>query len=134
MVKELLPIVLSCATWGPLLARHKVLFQCDNSSVVAALQKGSAHNSMVMHLLRCLWFFVAHYDIVLLPEHIAGANNCTTDHLSRRKMHNFFSINPQTSPIPTPVSPSLQQLLAPPGPDWTATTFKQLFLSIIKEA
>ena len=39
MSKELLPIVLSCAVKGPLLARHKVLFQCDNSGVVAALQK-----------------------------------------------------------------------------------------------
>ena len=45
MAKELLPIVLSCAVWGPTLARHKVLFQCDNSSVVAALQKGSAKDA-----------------------------------------------------------------------------------------
>ena len=60
MSKELLPIVLSCAVKGPLLSRHKVSFQCDNSSVVAALQKDSARDSTVMHLLHCLWFFVAH--------------------------------------------------------------------------
>lgn len=134
MSKELLPIVLSCAVWGPLLARHKVLFQCDNSSVIAALHKGSAKDTTVMHLLRCLWFFVAHYNIVLMSEHIAGVNNCTADHLSRHHMHNFFSINPQASLIPTPVSPLLLQLLTPSGPDWTSPTFKQLFHSIINEA
>ena len=40
MAKELLPIILSTAIWGPLLAGHKVLYQCDNSSVVAAICKG----------------------------------------------------------------------------------------------
>ena len=134
MAKELLLIVLSCAVWGPTLARHKVLFQCDNSRVVAALQKGSAKDNTVMHLLRCLWFFVAHYNIVLMPEHIAGVDNCTADHLSRNNMYNFFSINPQASHIPTPVGPLLQQLLQTPGPDWTTPSFRQLFLSIIKEA
>ena len=100
---------------SPTLAQHKVLFQCDNSSVVAALQKGSAKDKTVMHLLSCLWFFVAHYDIVLMPEHIAGVDNCTADHLSRNNMYNFFSINPQVSPIPTPVGPLLQQLLDQTG-------------------
>ena len=66
MSKELLPIVLSCAVKGPLLARHKVPFQCDNSSVVAALQKDSARVSTVMHLLRCLCFFMAHSAITTL--------------------------------------------------------------------
>ena len=72
MAKELLPIVLSCAIWGPVLARQRVLFQCNNSSVVAALQKGSAKDSIVMHLLCCLWFFVAHYDIVLTSNILQG--------------------------------------------------------------
>ena len=62
MSKELLPIILSCVVKGPLLARHKVPFQCDNSGVVAALQNDSARDNTIMHLLRCLWFFVAHYQ------------------------------------------------------------------------
>jgi len=39
MVMELVPIVLSCAIWGRKLAGNKVLFECDNSSVVAAVNK-----------------------------------------------------------------------------------------------
>ena len=61
MAKELLPIVISTAIWGPSLSGHKVLYQCDNSSVVAAIRKGSARDTIVMHLLRSLWFFTAHY-------------------------------------------------------------------------
>ena len=77
-----------------------------------------------MHLLHCLRFFVAHYDIVLTSEHIAGIDNCTADHLYRNNMHTFFSINLQVSPVPTPVSPLLQQLITILGPDWTSVTFK----------
>ena len=41
MAKELVPIVISRAVWGPIISRKTVLFQCDNSAVVAAVQKGS---------------------------------------------------------------------------------------------
>ena len=37
MVKESLPIVLSAAVWGLQLGRQRVMFQCDNSSVVTSL-------------------------------------------------------------------------------------------------
>lgn len=36
MIKELVPVVLS---WGPQLARNRVLFQCNNTRVVAAIKK-----------------------------------------------------------------------------------------------
>ena len=48
----------SCAVWGSKLAKHSVCVQCDNFSVGAAIKKGAARDSIVMHLLRCLWFFV----------------------------------------------------------------------------
>ena len=57
MAKELVPIILSTATWGPQLYRSQVCYHCDNSiSVVAAFSKGSAHDAVVM-------VFIAHYDI-----------------------------------------------------------------------
>ena len=33
MAKELLPIVLSCVVWGPLLSGSNVEFKCDNRVV-----------------------------------------------------------------------------------------------------
>ena len=55
MAKEMLPIVLSCVVQGPILARRKVLFQCDNSTVVGALQKGSAKGNTYSHALVMLF-------------------------------------------------------------------------------
>ena len=48
MAKELVPIILSTAVWGPLLQRSQVCYHCDNSSVVAAISKDLAHDAVVM--------------------------------------------------------------------------------------
>ena len=58
MAKELVPIILSTAVWGPQLNRSQVCYHCDNSSVIALFSKGSAHDAEVMHLLHCLWFLL----------------------------------------------------------------------------
>ena len=56
MAKDLALIILDCVVWGPLLSKTKILFQCDNMSVLAAIKNGSAKDDTVMQLLRCLWF------------------------------------------------------------------------------
>ena len=56
MVKELVQIVFSCAVWGKLLSGRRELFECDNSSVVAAVNKHYTKEPESMWLLRCLWF------------------------------------------------------------------------------
>jgi len=40
MAKEIVPIVLATAVWGPRFAKSTVLFQCDNFGVVSALCRG----------------------------------------------------------------------------------------------
>ena len=42
-------------------------------------------------MLHCLWFFIAHYDIDLTCEHIAGSQNNTADVLSSCSMQSFFT-------------------------------------------
>ena len=132
MVKELVPIVLSCAVWGKQLAGHRVLFECDNSSVVAAVNRQSTKAPESMRLLRCLWFFVAYFDLDVKCRHIPGANNCTADHLSRNNLHAFFCLHPQGLQQCTWLPQPLLQLLAIGGPDWTSAHFRQLFAIIIK--
>ena len=102
--KELTPIILSCAVWGKLLWCQKFLFQCDNSSVVASIQKGSCKDSQVMHLLCILSFFTAYYDIELIAAHIPGVANATADHLSRNNLLLFFFLEPTGSTTPNPIS------------------------------
>ena len=133
MAKELVPIVLSCVVWGRKMARKVVLFQCDNTGVVAAVKKGSAREPLVMHLLRSLWFFVAYYDISIKIEHIAGIRNGIADQLSRNNMQQFFFSNPQASLLPTPLPPELLQIVSVEKLDWTSLRFNQLFSIIISK-
>ena len=131
MAKELVPIILSCGVWGPDLSRKSVCFQCDNSGVVAALSKGSAKEGNVMQLLRCLWFYVAYYDIFIIASHIPGVDNTTADCLSRCQMQSFFHLHPQAAPGPVPLPSPLLQLISPSGPDWTSPHFHQMFAATI---
>ena len=44
--------------------------RCDNTAVVAIIQSGSSRDPTAMHLMRCLFFFTARFQIVLAPAHI----------------------------------------------------------------
>ena len=95
----------------------RVPFECDNSSVFAAVNRHYSKEQIAMHLLRSLWFFVAYFDIDIKCKHIAGVNNSTADHLSRGNLHSFFCLHPQATRQPTPLPPPLLQILATGGPD-----------------
>ena len=124
---ELVPIVLSCGVWGRQLSGSQVLFECDNSSVVDAVNNHYTKEQTAMHLLWSLWFFVAHFDINVRCKHIAGVNNITADHLSRGNLDSFFSLHPQATRQPTPLPQPLLQIIAAGGADWTSPLFRQLF-------
>ena len=65
-----------------------VQFHCDNLGLVAAINKGSSSDKTVMHLIRCLWFFTAVFDIRITATHIAGKTNNAADVLSRNQSEN----------------------------------------------
>jgi len=127
MAKELVSIVLSCAIWGPQLAKQPVLILCDNLSLVNSVNKGSSKDTMVMHLLHCLWFFTAYFDITLKANHIPGVKNTAADQLSRNDMTTFFSTNPDISRVPAPLPAPILEIVSSDGPDWTSLDFCKLF-------
>ena len=92
MAKELVPIVLSCAVWGPLLPRKILEFKCNNQGLVEAINKGSSKEPVVMHLLRCLWFFSVFFEITIRAAHIPGALNTAADKLSRNQAAQFVML------------------------------------------
>ena len=114
--------------------RKSVLFQCNNTGVIAAVSKGSAKEPVVMHLLRSMWFFVAHFDMSISIEHISGVCNGVADMLSRDKIQHFFLLNPRVDLCPTPIPEELTKIVSVFKPDWTSTTFNQLFNTIINRA
>ncbi len=71
-VKELLPIMMACAMWGGQWSIMSVKCLCDNSAVMAILNSGTSKNTLAMHLMRCLTFFWAYYNLFLFAEHIPG--------------------------------------------------------------
>ena len=126
MAKELVPIILSCTVWGPLITKKTTIFQCDNHSVVDAINKGSSKDAMVMHLLRCLWFFTAIFDIQIIAKHIPGATNTSADMLSRNQITQLLVRHPQVSCILTPLPSSLLHIVSPSKLHWTSPLFHQL--------
>ena len=131
MAKELVPIIISCAVWGRSLAKKRIEVKCDNQSLVIAINKGTARDSLVIHLLRCLWFFIAIFDIDLIATHISGIHNKTANMLSRNQLREFFAATPEASQFPTLLPLSLLNLIAPQQLDWTSPSFLQQFQETI---
>ena len=82
IAKELVPIICSCVVWVSQLARKSILIQCDNLSLVMAINKGSCRDKLVMQLSGILTFFVAHFDMHITYTYISGTLNVSADHLS----------------------------------------------------
>ena len=59
IVKELLPIVMGTVMWGVQWYGRSVKCQCDNGVMVAIIWSGTTRDEWAMHLMRCLFFFVA---------------------------------------------------------------------------
>ena len=131
MAKELIPIILACIAWEMQLSKHHVNLYCDNASLVAAINKGSAKHKLVMHLLHCLWLIIAYLDISATATHLLGTTNVTADRLSHRKVgltHQFIpTLSYQQSKLPH----TIFQLLSPQGLDWTSAHFLQLFQEML---
>ena len=70
--KELLPIVLAAAVWGPVWQDLAIKVHCDNQAVVAVVNSGYCRETQVMHLLRCLFFITAKFRVTLHTQYIPG--------------------------------------------------------------
>jgi hypothetical protein len=125
--KELVPVVLAAALWGPQWARQHICFHSDNMAVVSVLKSRAAKSLPIAHLLRCLAFYSAFYGFHFSAEHVPGVLNIAADAISRNATSVFL---PFTSQIPQfHISMSLHQLLVLVRPDWGSPTWTKLFVS-----
>ena len=60
--KEMVPVMLAAAVWGRSWEGRRVRFFSDNAAVVAVIGRRSARHPSLLHLLRCLYFYAAHYQ------------------------------------------------------------------------
>ena len=126
-LKELAPLVIAVGIWGSHWKFQVVRCLCDNAAVVSILQARTCKNKEVMHLLRCLYFYEAHFQCKLIAEHIPGTLNDRADDLSRNQLFSFLQKMPHASPSPTPIPSAMLDLLFKVKPDWLAQEWKQLF-------
>ena len=112
MAKELLPIVISTAIWGPSLSGHKVLYQWGNSSAVAAIRRGSARYTIVMHLLHNPWLLLLTMMLILYVNILRGWSTPPQTTYPEITILCFvlFSQNTDASLLPTPLPAPLLQI------------------------
>ena len=82
-VKELLPIVLAVRIWGPLLKNSRILFMCDNMSIVNVINVHTSKDVAIMRLLRQFVVATMSFNILFAAKHIPGKLNIVADALSR---------------------------------------------------
>ena len=84
-----------------------------------------------MHLLRCLYFFQAAYQVKLMTEHIKRSHNQLADSISHNNSPKFLSIMTFAQQVPVAVHPHLKQVLVDRPVDWTSQAWRNLLSTIL---
>ena len=66
--KELFPVVIPAALFRKLWSGHLVDFEVDNLAVVQVIQTTYCKASHLMHLIRLLVFFAAHFNFLVFMQ------------------------------------------------------------------
>ncbi len=133
-VKELLPIVVACATWGHSWQGKTACCLCDNATAVAILRSGTSKHSLAMHLMRCLFVFTAAYQKFLAPEQLPGKRNAAADSLSRGNLSSLFQQVPTAHPHPVLLSPALIRAVILQTLDWMSASWRAVLRSTLLKA
>ena len=82
-LKRLVPVVISAAIFGRHWSGKLVNFMVDNLAVVQVLQATYSRDIHLMHLIRLLVLFAAHFNFWFTASHVAGKKNTCADAISR---------------------------------------------------
>ena len=105
--QELFALVVACHIWGDAFAHKRIVFYCDNASVVSIVNSKRSHIPRVMDLVRHLTLLTLKHNFYPRAKHIEGKRNDMADSLSRFQMDRFFKLAPHADPAPCPVPPVL---------------------------
>ena len=128
-LQELLPIVLACAMWGRQWRNAQCLVHCDNRGVVELVNAGYSRVSQLMHMLRCLFFIRARFQMDVVVFHVPGVENTLADAISRNNLPLLFAQVPAAAYNRTEIPPQLVAMLVECQPDWTSRAWTRLFRS-----
>ena len=132
-IKELVPVVIGCAVWGRAMSGRTVKCRTDNAAVVSIVNTGKSKDELAMHLVHCLCFFTAHFQLVVVAEHIPGVENGAADSLSRDRL-SHFRLQVQSAASKATVIPSeLTDMLVVSRPDWTSRSWSDQFKATLQK-
>ena len=94
--------MVACNTWGHELSAKKVMFHCDNISVVYAVNAGTSKCNHLMGLIRDLYFVAAKGNFDVRLQHVPGVLNIAADLLSRGRINRYLTLFPEANRTPTP--------------------------------
>ncbi len=105
--KELFPIYVACFIWAPDFFGKRLVFHCDNLSVVNIWSSKTSKCPHLMSLLRKLFYISAEHNFTVNVKHIPGTDNSIADALSRQQIDRFRFLAPSAvlirTQIPDPV-------------------------------
>ena len=107
--REFRGVVLSAATWGHQWTSKRILFHCDNLSVVHIMNSGTSRSTSLMSMLRSLLYLAAVHQFEFRAVYINTHANTIADALSRLDFYKFWHLAPDanivmTHPIAVPAN------------------------------
>lgn len=108
--QELFALVVACHLWGKEFSNKRILFFCDNESVVNIVNSKRCRIPRVMDLVRQLTLLTLKYNFYLKVRHIEGKRNEIADSISRFQMARFRQLAPYADPVPCPVPKALLKI------------------------
>lgn len=82
-VLELVAIVIAIKQWSSMLTNAKLVVNCDNMTVVHAINHGHVYSPCLLTGLRELWYLAGAHNFDIKARHIPGVENRLPDMLSR---------------------------------------------------
>ena len=89
-VKELYPMFLLLAVFGPSLKGERIIFHSDNKAAVISLNHWTSRSKRMMAILRKMVQIALNYDLDCTAVHIRGVDNHLADSLSRFQVSKRF--------------------------------------------
>ena len=132
-LKEMIPIIIACALWGPHWRQSSVLVHCDNEGAVAVVNSGYSKVEKIMHLLRCLFFIRARFGMEVKAVHVPGRHNILADAISRNNLNALSSQIPEAAVYQEVIPEELLKLLMKERPDWTSVSWAKLFANSFQQ-
>lgn len=97
------------------------------------VNSGRSQDNTLMHLLQCMFFMAAHFQMYIRATHIPGVVNSAADALSCGDLPRFLQVVREAASQPAFIPQQLVDLLVREQPDWTSPHWAQMFRDCFRQ-